>query len=480
MIALQQIDNQAHLTRNQKLLVVTVVVAAALEFFDYYIVAFVLAFITKPWHLTFGLSAVILLSSGIGGIAGAFIWGIIADRWGRRPTFIATILTFSAGSVLLALTPTGAWIYLSLLRLAVGFGVGGFVVNMTFVQEFVPARVRGFVSSLASVFIPVGLMFGAFLGAYLAPVIGWRGMFLVGACPAFLTLLLIFIIPESPLWLLRSGKREEARRSIAWALQRDATEVDLGNVILKEPPRPRLRELFRYRRSLIASWMGNLGALTGYYGLILWLPTVLVLVLSTTAAHASALVISLSAIGVAARFAFGYLSDRIGRRACGFIFGIGAGILLPLAGTSASLHIGTVSLFWLLLIAAFVFADGGFAINGPYSAELWPSHLRATGMGSAYGFGSLGKIIGPLGLALIVGSSNFIEPAAMLGAIKPAFLYLGSWYAVAGVAYGIFGFETKGRTYEQIDDILQHKSSVMQSARISKHDAEAATPRIEK
>ena len=143
---------------------------------------------------------------------------------------------------------------------------------------------------------------------------------------------------------------------------------------------------------------------------------------------------------------------------------------------SASLRVGTVSVFWVLLIAAFVFADGGFAINGPYSAELWPSHLRATGMGSAYGFGGLGKITGPLGLALIVGSSNFIEPAAMLRAISPAFVYLGAWYALAGLAYGIFGFETKGRSYEQIDQILQPGSSAMHDAPNPKHGAEI-TPR---
>jgi len=477
MMTLQQIDKQTHLTWNQKLLVATVVVAATLEFFDYYVVAFVLAFITKPWHLTFGVSAVILLSAGVGGIAGAFIWGILADRFGRRPTFIATIFTFSAASVLLALTPKGAWVYLSVLRLVIGFGVGGFVVNMTFVQEFVPARVRGFVSSLVSVFIPVGLMLGSFIGAYLAPVIGWRGMFLVGACPALLTMLIIFFIPESPLWLLRRGRHEEMLRSISWAIQCDPADVDFEKVIFTESPRPRLREIFRYPRSLVASWLGNLGALTGYYGLVLWLPTVLVLVLNTSPAHASALVMGLSAVGVAARAAFGYLSDRIGRRACGFIFGLGAAILLPLSGMAASLRVGSVSVFWLLLIAAFVFADGGFAINGPYSAELWPSHLRATGMGSAYGFGGLGKITGPLGLALIVGSSNFIDPTAMLSAIRPAFLYLGSWYALAGLAYGIFGFETKGRSYDQIDQILQSGSSVMDNTVTSKPRAEASAPK---
>jgi putative MFS transporter len=114
-----------------------------------------------------------------------------------------------------------------------------------------------------------------------------------------------------------------------------------------------------------------------------------------------------------------------------------------------------VSAFWLLLIVAFFFADGGFAVVGPYAAEVWPSHLRTSGMGSAYGFGGLGKIIGPLGLALVVGSSDVVKPEATLDAIQPAFLYLASWFVLAGAAYLFLGIETKGRSIEEIDRTLK-------------------------
>jgi putative MFS transporter len=97
------------------------------------------------------------------------------------------------------------------------------------------------------------------------------------------------------------------------------------------------------------------------------------------------------------------------------------------------------------------FADGGFAIVGPYAAEVWPAHLRTSGMGSAYGFGGIGKIIGPLGLALIVGSSNFVKPDVPVPQIPIAFLYLGSWFLLAGAVYYFLGFETGGRSIEEID-----------------------------
>jgi putative MFS transporter len=107
-----------------------------------------------------------------------------------------------------------------------------------------------------------------------------------------------------------------------------------------------------------------------------------------------------------------------------------------------------------LLIVTNFFADGGFAIVGPYAAEVWPSSLRASGMGSAYGFGGIGKIIGPLGLALIVGSSNVVTPQASLAAIMPAFIYLAAWFAFAGIVYLAVGFETRGRTLEDIEESL--------------------------
>src|SRR5260370_39342806 len=150
----------------------------------------------------------------------------------------------------------------------------------------------------------------------------------------------------------------------------------------------------------------------------------------------------LTVVGFLGRVSFSWLAEKIGRRNCGGLLGFGAGILIILAGYNYMGMLFGLSAFWLILAAAMFFADGGFAIVGPYAAEIWPSHLKTTGMGSAYGFGGIGKIIGPAGLALIVGSSNYLKPDVPLPQFPIAFLYLRCWFLIAGGGYFFFGLRT--------------------------------------
>ncbi len=111
-----------------------------LEFFDYFLIGYVVAFIAGPWKLTFGESAVILLSSGFGAMFGAVFYGWLADKIGRRKVFLMTVINFSIATGILTFTPDNAWIFLSVFRFLIGFGVGGlYCVDLPLVQEFVPA-----------------------------------------------------------------------------------------------------------------------------------------------------------------------------------------------------------------------------------------------------------------------------------------------------------------------------------------------------
>ena len=452
---LNYLERQTKLTGNQRRIVLAAILGDLLEFFDYFLIGFVVAFIAGPWKLTFGESAVILLSSGFGAIFGAVFYGWLADRIGRRKVFIMTVVNFSVATGILTFTPENAWMFLAVFRFIIGFGTGGlYCVDLPLVQEFVPASKRGLVGGLVTSSVPLGILLGAFLGATLTPYVGWRGLFAIGIIPGLLTLVIRAWVPESPRWLIHMGRMEEARKSLAWALEIDPADLPLTAPQGRKQPAVRLSDIARYPRSLAVSFITNLGGQTGYYGLNLWAPTLLVELLGVAPARAAYLMIFVTLAGFFGRLAMSYLSDAIGRKATGGIFGFGGAACLVAAAAWHSAFWGTLSLFWLLLIASNFFVDGGFAVIGPYSAEVWPASLRTSGMGAAYGFGGLGKIIGPLGLALIVGSSNIITPQASVAALMPAYFFLAACYVLTGLVYVFFGIETKGRSFETIEQAL--------------------------
>jgi putative MFS transporter len=445
------LDRQTTLTGNQKKILAAAIIGDALEFFDFFLIAFVFAFLIGPWKLTFGQTAMVFLSSGVGAILGAYVWGWIADRIGRRKVFIGTVLNFSIATGLLYFTPDNGWGYLTIMRFFVGFGVGGlYCVDLPLVQEFMPSSKRGWIGGLVTCVIPIGVGLGAVLGAFLGAD-QWRLLFAIGVLPALVVLLVRLWVPESPHWLARQGRLEEARKSLAWALQVDPNTLPLPRPEETKVVKTNWFDLFKYPRSLLVSWLGNAGAQTGAYGIALWAPSLFVLLLKVTPQEASKMMILLTVTGFIGRLSFSWLSEAIGRRNSGGLLGLGAGILIILAGYNYNTTLFGLSAFWLILAAAMFFVDGGFAIVGPYAAEIWPSHLKTSGMGSAYGFGGIGKILGPVGLALIVGSSNYLKPDVPLTEIPTAFVYLGCWFLMAGLVYYFFGLETKGKSLEQID-----------------------------
>jgi MFS transporter, putative metabolite:H+ symporter len=454
-VTFEQID-QRPMTRRQYSIVAAAILADMFEFFDFFLLGFILSFIVEPWQLTYNQVAFLLLTSGVGGIVGAFAWGYLADRIGRRKVFIATVLNFSLATGALALVPEGGWFLLGLLRFVVGFGVGGlYTVDLPLVQEFVPTSKRGLLGGIVTAAIPVGILSGGLLAGALGSVIGWRGLVLIGAAPALLSLLIRAVVPESPRWLINNGRRDEARQSIGWALNIPLEEVKLP----KEVPSIRTdwRELLRYRRSLIVSGLGNLGVQTAAYGIVIWAPTLLVLVLGVSPAQAAYLFVSIGVAGLVGRISFSVLSERIGRRLSGGLLGFGGALFLVLAALTHDVFLGGVSVFYLMMIAADFFTDGGFAIVGPYAAEVWPTNLRTSGMGAAYGLGGVGKIVGPVGLALIAGSTQIVSPEATIAGLTPGFIFLACFAALAGFVYLFFGIETRGKSIEELDAELQIK-----------------------
>jgi putative MFS transporter len=463
---LEHLEKQESLTANQWKIFAAATVGDMLDFFDFYLIGFVLAFIVGGWHLTFGQSGAILLSSGIGAPIGSLFWGWMADKIGRRTVMILTVLNFTLATGLMALTPDQGWLFLSICRFFVGMGVTGlYTVDIAIVQEFVPAYKRGWITGLTTTLLPVGTLLGALAGAYLEPSIGWRGLFAVGLLPAGLTLMIRAWVPESPHWLIGKGRLDEARKSLAWALQVDPATIQLPATVAPVEKTAWL-ELFRYPRSMAAACLTGISQ-TGSVGLTLWLTTLLVLVLRISPGEASFLIMWGGLVAVFGRLFCAWMSDAIGRRPAVVLSCVIAAVTMSMAGYMNQVYIGTVSIFYVMILAQSFFGSGNYAIVGPYMAEVWPSKLRASGMGLAYGFGNLGKFIGPAGLAVIAGSSNFVSPKATLDALVPAMNYFALWYLVGAAAIWFIGIETRGRTIAEIDGTLNAEAAASSSQKVA-------------
>jgi putative MFS transporter len=450
---LELLERQTSLTINQWKIFLACFFSLALDFFDFFLISFVLAFFVRDWNLTYGQSALILLSSGVASVPAGYFFGWLGDKIGRRKVFMITILTFSLATGLMALTPERGWIFLTVMRFIVGLGVGGFfAVDMPLLQEFVPASKRGWISGASMSLLPAGPLVAAALSASLGPIIGWRGLFAIGVLPALMAFVIRVWVPESPRWLIGKGRVEEARRSLAWALQLDPNEISLP-ASLPEPRQTSWLDLFKYPRSIAASCLTGLSQ-TGGVGLSLWMVTLFVLLLKVTPAYASFLAIWVSLVAIFGRFFCAWLSDALGRRPAGILICLVSAFTMSLAGYLHDVYLGTVSVFYAMILINGFFGPGTYAIIGPYMTEVWPASLRASGLGLAYGTSNLGKFIGPAGLALIAGVSNFVNPQATVDAIIPAFNYFAFWYILAALVFWLIAIETRGRTIEELDAAL--------------------------
>ena len=454
---IERLEAQKKLTANQWKLICTANIADLLDFFDFFLIGYVTAALTKEWQLPYWQGGAILLASGLGAVPGAFIWGWLGDRIGRRTVFIWSAVTISLATGVMVFTPGPAalipgWLFLVFFRVFVAIGNAGiFTIDLPLVQEFIPAYKRGWVSALVTTLLPGGGMLAGLVSSWLLPLIGWRYLFLVGLSPLVLVFMIRYWVPESPRWLMRMGRMEEARKSLAWALMIDPREIALPAMV-PATEQTRWLDLFKYPRLVAAGCLTGMTQ-TGGASFGLWGATLLVIVLNTTPAHAAYLMVFTGLSGIIGRFFITALIEPMGRRGAGTLACGMAALLTVSAGYFYDVYVGTWSLFYVLMIAGTFFSSAIYTVVGPYMSEIWPARLRSSGMGVSYGVGNLGgKVLGPAGLAMIMGAGDIIKPAAPnLKMLGPAFVYFACWYILGIIGFWVFGPETKGRTFEEMD-----------------------------
>jgi MFS transporter, putative metabolite:H+ symporter len=442
-------EQQSSLSSHQRRLLALVGIGSMLEFWDAYLIGFIMAFLIHPWGLTYGVMSIVLYASGVGAVLGGVVWGAVADHYGRKPVLVISLLILGAASLGLAFTPERGWVYMTVLRTIIGFCTAGYFIQVALVHEFIPPQRRGVLTGVVSAITTGGLLLGAFSGGYLIPTIGWRWTFALGAIPSVVALIGAVYIPESPRWLGLQGRMDEARQSIAWGM--GIAQYHGAFDLPADTTNKGWWRIFRFPRNVVTTTLINIGLIAGYYGIVLWAPMLMAQVLGIKPAEASKIMIAFSLLGVLSRLTAARLTETLGRRKVGGWFAFGAAVATVMAGFVGRGEWFSQAYFWAPLMVAFVLADGSFSICAVYSTEIWPSHLRGSGAGYAGLAGSVGKILGPMGLAFVAGSSNLISPAATVSAIVPAFLFLAACLAVCGVTYLTIGIEARGRSLESID-----------------------------
>jgi MFS transporter, putative metabolite:H+ symporter len=417
-----------------------------LDFFDFFLIAFVMSVIGPEWKLTYGQGALILYGAGVGAIIGSLVWGSLADVFGRKMQTVTGTFICGVCAGLIGFLPAGSWVLLAILRFLVGFGLAaGVTPALTIMVEMTPTRWRTGMTSFFIVFASAGTLLASFTSAILLHAFGWRGVAMTGFGAIVVGLLVWAFVPESARWLTAKGRFAEARDEVAKALGLSRDSVPLPTIRPVAQPRGHLGELYQNPRlfwQTILIWGGSASAVYGYY---LWGPTIIALALKVQPAEAAKYFIYVSASGVTGKIIVSLIASKMGRRTLGALFGFVTVILLAAAGYFSSVLIDGFPLFIVLIAASAFFAEGGFSNLAPYTVEQYGVNLgsRSSGLGQAAN--GVGKIVGPLALAVLAGSSNIIAPQATADAIFPAFLMLAGTMLAVALAYVFLGVETHGR-----------------------------------
>ncbi len=427
------------------ILIALLMAQGIIEMFDFYLVGYVVSVVGPQWKLTFGQTSIILLSAGLGQVCTALLTARAADQWGRKPVLIASVLIYGVAAGGVALIPNGAWMMFAALRFFVGVGFSGaLTAQMTLLVEFSPSRFRTLLTNASGALASVGVLLASASAAFLVGQIGWRGLAALGAIPTVFALLLIFIAPESPRWLVSRSRAARARDVIAHYIETPGEDF-AEPAVPAAPEVSRMRDLYAHpgRFWLVIVMSGCLGIAA--FGVALWGPTILSLLLDIPPAKAAGYFIWVALAGLAGRGLFTILPHKLGRWMATLICFWVSAVVLLVAALCHSAFIGGLPVFFLCLLVGAVFYDGGFTNIAPYSVELFPVRIAAQGGGLGGMVSGGTKLVGPVLLAVIAGSSNILSPKATRAAILPAFLVLSGICVLGGVLMLFLRYETHGQ-----------------------------------
>lgn len=374
---------------------------------DVGILSFVIAALAVEWGLTPGQSGWIGSINSIGMAVGALVFGVLADKVGRKQIFMWTLVLFSIASGLSAFTTTLA--AFMTLRFLVGMGLGGELpVASTLVSESVEAKERGRVVVLLESFWAAGWLIAALISYFVIPSWGWRSALLLTAIPAIYAIYLRWHLPDSPQFTV---KAESKKRSV------------MQNI----------REVWskKYARSTLMLWVLWFTVVFSYYGMFLWLPSVMVgKGFDMITSFKYVLIMTLAQLP--GYFTAAWFIEKFGRKFVLVSYLIGTAVSALIFGNAETIVVLLTSGMFLSF-----FNLGAWGALYAYTPEQYPAIIRGTGAGMAAAVGRIGGIFGPL----------------LVGSLLTAGYDIGFIFAIfcGAIIIGVVGVIFLGQETKQIE-----------------------------
>lgn len=412
---------------------------------DQGMVAGVMAAIGREWKLTTADLGLLGSASAVGMAVGAAVAGMVADRWGRRTVVTVTLVLYGLASAVSGFAPNFSM--LLLFRFLTGLGLGGELpAASTLVSEFSPVKARGKMVVLLESFWAWGWIAAALIAYLLIPIYGWRIGFFLGGVPSLYAAYLRKGIPESPRFLEQQARYQEADEIVSKMEQQAGVKKDKATVISQpqdvKRPNFKLLDLWSkayFKRTLVL-WILWLGINFGYYGFVLWTPTLLVgKGFSLVRGFEFTLIMSIAQLP--GYYSAAYLIERIGRKLVLVIYLEGTALSAYLYGRAASVN--TVLVFGCLL---YFFSLGAWGAVYAYTPEVYPTQARGSGTGWAAAVGRIGAIAAPYVVGLVYGTKG------KQAGFNYVFVMLTIVFTVVAVVVAVAGIETKGLTLEEINE----------------------------
>lgn len=381
-----------------------------LDSFDVMLYSLVLSALMKDLGLDKPTAGVLGSITLIAAAAGGLTFGAIADRFGRTRALMGSMVMYAVFTGACGLAQNV--VQLAMFRILLGFGMGGeWAAGASLVSETWPAEHRGKALGLMQSSWAIGYALAAIVTGIVLPLAGWRTVFLIGFLPALFTLWIRRNVEEPALW--KSAPKRSTRAAFA--------------------------ELFSpgLRRATIAITLMNSCTLFAWWGFNLWVPAYLSLPIEQggmgfSSAVMSGLMVAMQCGMWVGYVTFGFVSDRVGRKATYIAYLIGAAVLLFLYSAARSP-------LMLLALGPFVafFGTGYYTGFGAVTAEIYPTRIRATGQGFTYNMGRIASAAAPFTVGTLAQNSGFSYAFSLLAAV---FLIASlMWFWIP---------ETKGRRFD--------------------------------